>query len=89
MLWKQYVCIVSDDNSVTQPPEAVLSVIVIDGIAHLTTNTLGDKEQLGPDGRHIATPSRALLHVLTAAIAADEDPQLRDTQARLKTGDLG
>jgi hypothetical protein len=86
MLWKQFVCIVGDDGSLTEPPEAVLSLIVIDGIVYLTTNTLDDKEQLGPDGRHIQTPSRALLHALTSAIAADEDPQLRETQARLTRG---
>lgn len=82
-LYKQYVCLVGTEGAVNDPPERVLSVMVMDGVGFFTINSLSDKEEVGPDEFEFQLPARGLLHVLTAAIAADEDSELKSTLIRL------
>lgn len=75
-IWKQFACLLGSEDRVTDPPEKVLGLMVIDGVAYAAIHELGDMERIGPEEYHFKMPARALLHILQSAIAADEDPQL-------------
>lgn len=85
MLWRTYVCAVGRDDTISEPPEEVLGVIVISGVAYLTRHKLGDDGNPLPEDpeRRLQVPARGLMHALEACIRADEDEKLGSTYHRL------
>lgn len=82
-VWKQYACLIGSEDIVTDPPEKVLGLMVLGGVAYVSVQPLGDMEALGPEEYHFKLPARSLLHILQSAIAADEDPELAGTLRHL------
>lgn len=85
-LWRSYVSVVSTDDEVHEPPDELLGIVVVSGVAYLSRHQLDDVGNPEPEaaGRSLATPARSLLHALEAAIAADEDEVLMLTMHRLR-----
>lgn len=84
-MWRSYVCVVGENDTVREPPEEVLAVVVIGGVAYLSRHPLDDRGNPEPesDDHRIHVPARALMHALQAAIQADEDEKLIGTMRRL------
>jgi hypothetical protein len=85
MLWRSYVCVVGTDDTIHEPPDEVLGVVVISGVVYLTRHRLGEDGNPLPEepDRRLQVPARALLHALRACIEADEDEKLGETYHRL------
>lgn len=85
MLWRSYVCVVGADDTIKEPPEELLGLIVINGVTYLTRHTLDPNGNPVPEeeDRRLQVPARALLHALTACIEADEDQKLSEVLSRL------
>lgn len=86
MMWRTYVCVVGVEDTIKEPPDEVLGLVVIGGVAYMTRHRLGEDGNPLPEesDRRLQVPARALLHALQASINADEDENLGKTYHRLQ-----
>lgn len=62
-----------DGNTMHEPPERILNLAVIGGIAHVQVQEMGETGETGDIQAKIEVPAKSLLRALQGAIEDDED----------------
>lgn len=84
-LFRQYLSLVGSEENITEPPEQVLDLAVIGGLAHLSVLNVNEATLLveGDMLYTFALPARSLLRYLQAAIDEDEDENVSSVLAEM------